>query len=143
MSDNFISITGRIAKEPELRFTPKGMAVCNSRFAHSQRKKQGDQWIDGESMFLGLTSFGKQAESLATIPVGTLVRLTGKLSFRTWEASDGHRQEWEVIAETVDLVSQSVQIEGKKGDLRITWGAPPAERPGTKVAEQYADSEPF
>ncbi|MGL4299676.1 MAG: single-stranded DNA-binding protein [Candidatus Neomicrothrix subdominans] len=143
MSENFISITGRVAKDPELRFTNGGMAICNFRVAHKQRKKRGDQWVEGETMFLGATCFGGQAEIMAVIPIGTLVRLNGKLGFRTWEAQDGRRQEWEVIAETVDIVTGAVLIEGQKGDLRLTWGGEAPQRPGTKVAEQYANEEPF
>ena len=51
-----VVIEGRMATEPELRFLPSGVAVCNFRVAASQRKQnpQTQQWEDDKQCFLSV-----------------------------------------------------------------------------------------
>ena len=48
--DPYITITGNLTADPELRFTPSGAPVANFTVAHTPRVKQGNEWQDGEVM---------------------------------------------------------------------------------------------
>ena len=51
MSDNQVTLTGNLTDDPELRFTPNGVAVANFRLAVDQRVWDADGWKDGEASY--------------------------------------------------------------------------------------------
>lgn len=103
MSLNQITIDGNLTSDPELRFTPSGSAVCNGTVAHTPRVKRGDEWEDGETVFLNWSVWKDQAENVAeSLRRGDRVVVIGKLKVRSYETRDGEkRQSWEVEHATV------------------------------------------
>lgn len=63
MSINRAILVGRLTKDPELRYTPNGIAVCNFTIAVNRTFKQdGQQQAD----FIQIQVWRKQAEDAAT-----------------------------------------------------------------------------
>lgn len=80
----------RIATDPELRFSPNGVAVCKLRAVASHRKKVDDEWKDTNTLWTSLTMFKEQAEHAAeSFEKGDLVVVTGRIELQEWE-KDGH-----------------------------------------------------
>ena len=103
---NSVVITGNLTRDPELRNTPSGTAVCSLRVAVNSRRKEGDQWVDKPNYF-DVTVWGAQGENCATyLSKGRPVAVQGRLDWREWEARDGSgkRQSVEIIAETVQFL---------------------------------------
>ncbi|HYG95821.1 MAG TPA: single-stranded DNA-binding protein, partial [Solirubrobacterales bacterium] len=102
---NSVVITGNLTRDPELRQTPSGTAVCGLRVAVNSRRKEGDQWVDKPNYF-DVTVWGAQGENCANyLSKGRPVAIEGRLDWREWEAKDGgKRQAVQIIANTVQFL---------------------------------------
>lgn len=88
---------GRLTKDPELKYTPAGKAVCTLRLACDQGFGQ-----DAESEFIDVVLWEKQAESAANyLQKGRRIFAEGRLQSREWDAQNGKRREWEIVATEV------------------------------------------
>ena len=101
-SINLAIITGNVTRDPELKFTPSGSAVCNFGVATNHSIKKGDQWEDVPT-FHNIIVWGKQGEYIAAnVKKGTKVSIQGRIDNRQYEAKDGtKRYISEIVAETV------------------------------------------
>jgi len=95
-------ITGNVTRDPELRYTPSGSAVCSFGVATNHSIKRGDQWEDVPT-FHNIVVWGKQAEYISNnVKKGTKVSLTGRIENRQYDAKDGTKKYIsEIIADTV------------------------------------------
>ena len=103
---NVVVITGNLTRDPELRHTGGGTAVCDLRVAvNSRRKDQSGNWVDKPNFF-DVTVWGAQGENCATyLAKGRPVAIEGRLDWREWEAKDGgKRQAVQIIANTVQFL---------------------------------------
>lgn len=89
---NNYQATGRIVRNPELRFLANGTPVCKLRVAVKGMAR-------GEAGFINVTSFGKSASAAAQmLTTGWLVAVTGRLEYHDWETDSGDkRREWEIV----------------------------------------------
>ena len=105
MGDTTITVVGNLTAEPELRYTPTGVAVAALRVAASRRAYDQDsgQWKDAGTLFLSCTAWRQLAEHAAeSLTKGSRVIVTGRLRQREYEASDGtKRTVYEVDADDV------------------------------------------
>src|SRR5918911_4942760 len=109
---NRVVLVGNLTRDPELRHTPAGTAVCSLRIAVNSRRKDGasGQWADKPNYF-SISVFGNQAESCAQyLSKGRPVAVDGRLDWREWEGQDGNKRE------AVEIVAESVQFLGGRGD---------------------------
>ena len=60
-SFNKVILMGNLTRDPELRYTPSGLAVTRLGMAINSRTKQGEEWKDAVC-FVDIAVFGKQAE---------------------------------------------------------------------------------
>ena len=84
---NRVVLVGNLTKDPELRHTPSGTAVCKLRLAVNTRQKdpQGN-WGDKPNYF-DVTVWGNQGESCAQyLSKGRPVGVDGRLDWREWDA---------------------------------------------------------
>ena len=113
---NRVVIVGNLTRDPELRNTPSGTAVCSLRVAvNSRRKDQTGQWIDKPNYF-NVTVFGQQGENCAQyLSKGRPVAVDGRLEWREWESEAGKREAVEIVAETVQFLGSRGDGEGGSG----------------------------
>jgi single-strand DNA-binding protein len=104
---NRVVLVGNLTRDPELRHTTSGTAVCNLRIAVNSRRKDGatGEWTDKPNYF-DVAVFGNQAESCSQyLAKGRPVGIDGRLDWQEWEAQDGtKRQKVEIIAESVQFL---------------------------------------
>jgi single-strand DNA-binding protein len=104
---NVVVITGNLTRDPELRHTGGGTAVCDLRVAvNSRRKDQSGNWVDKANYF-DVTVWGAQGENCANyLSKGRPVAVEGRLDWSEWEAKDGSgkRQAVRIIANTVQFL---------------------------------------
>jgi single-strand DNA-binding protein len=105
---NVVVITGNLTRDPELRHTGGGTAVCELRVAVNSRRKDGStgEWTDKANYF-DVVVWGAQGENCATyLAKGRPVAIEGRLDWREWEAKDGggKRQAVQIIANTVQFL---------------------------------------
>ena len=95
---NNISLMGRLTREPELRYTQSGTAVCS--FALAVERDFAGQGSKRETDFIDIVAWGRTGEFAEKhFAKGQLVALTGRLQIRDWTDKDGHkRRSAEVVA---------------------------------------------
>lgn len=98
-----ITLHGRLTRDPELRFTSSGKAVVSFSVAQSNRKKDGEEWVDKDTSFFDCTAWEQTAENVTeTLSKGMEVIVLGQMKQRPWEDKDGNkRTSWEVQVEAV------------------------------------------
>ena len=90
-----ITVIGNLTDDPELRFTPAGVAVAKFRVASTPRIKdrQSGEWKDGEPLFLSCNLWRQAAENLAeSLPRGARVIVSGRLRQRSYETREGEKR---------------------------------------------------
>src|SRR4029453_11296328 len=93
VSDNQVTLTGNLTDDPELRFTPNGVAVANFRLAVDQRIWDTDGWKDGEPSYFRVNVWRDQAEYVSrSVRKGTRCVVVGRLKSRAWETPEGQRR---------------------------------------------------
>lgn len=110
MNDTPITLVGNLTADPELRWTPAGMAITTFTVASTPRvyDRKDDQWKDGEALFLRCTVWRDAAEHVAeTLSRGSRVIVTGRLKQRSFETRDGDKRT--VIEVDVDEVGPSLR----------------------------------
>ena len=93
--DTSITVTGNLTADPELRFTPSGAAVANFTIASTPRTfdSRGQEWVDGETLFLRASVWREAAERVAeSLTKGTRVIATGVLRSRSYETKTGEKR---------------------------------------------------
>lgn len=92
MNEPITTLVGNVGSEPELKFLPSGAAVCNFSVGATPRTKDGDRWVNGETMWVRCAAWRQLAENVAeSIQRGTRVVVTGRLKVRSFE-QDGVRR---------------------------------------------------
>jgi len=101
---NAITIVGNVTRDPELRFTSAGLAVCNFSVASNRRwmNKSTNDWEEKVSFF-DVTVWAEHGQNVAESCLkGDRVVVTGRLEQRSWEAENGDkRTKVEIVADVV------------------------------------------
>jgi single-strand DNA-binding protein len=101
---NTVDLVGNVTRDPELRFTPGGMAAAQFGLAVNRRRqnRQTQEWEESTSFF-DVACYGSLAENVSeSITRGARVIVQGRLEQRSWETQDGDkRSKVEVIADDI------------------------------------------
>lgn len=83
-------LTGRLTRDPELRYTTSGTAVVQATIAVDRQFK--NQQGEREADFINLVIWRKAAENFANFThKGSLVGIDGRIQTRTYENKQGQR----------------------------------------------------
>lgn len=110
---NKVLLIGNLTRDPELRYTPQGTAVCTFGLAtnRSWTTEDGEKKEDAE--FHTIVCWAKLAEICAQfLKKGSQAYVEGRLSTREWEGQDGNRRK------TTEIVAESVIFLGGGGASR-------------------------
>ena len=104
---NKVMLMGRLTRDPEMRYTPSGMAVAKVGLAVGRRyfNKNTQQTVE-ESTFIDCEAWGKQAETINQyMRKGRPLFIEGRLKFDTWESKEGQkRSKLSVVIENFQFV---------------------------------------
>lgn len=126
---NRIILIGNLTRDPEIRYTPAGVAVATVPIAVNSRYKQGDE-LKEETLFIDAIVFGKQAETCTQyLNKGRMVLVEGRLRERRWEYEGQRRSKFEVIANNIRFFPRREPVEKEEVEE-----IPP---------DEYTDIEPF
>lgn len=110
---NSVIMVGRLTRDPELRRTGTGKAVCSFDIAISRRIKDSvtGEWKDADPTFVPVIVWGEQAERCGErLKKGSPVHVEGKLQTNKWEGTDGtKRSRLEAVASRVQILSVARQ----------------------------------
>jgi len=109
VNETQVTLVGNIGGgDPELRFTPSGVAVAKFRMACTPRKRgEGEKWVDGESSWFSVTVWRQQAENVVeSLRNGDRVIVQGNLQVRPYEDKEGVKR----LSVEVDATSIGVEL---------------------------------
>ncbi len=96
-------LVGRLTKDPELRYTPNGVAMCH--FTLAVNRTFSNQSGEREADFINILVWRKQAENSANfLKKGSLAGIEGRIQTGSYEGQDGKR------VYTTEVVADSVQF---------------------------------
>ncbi|MDR1382398.1 MAG: single-stranded DNA-binding protein [Planctomycetaceae bacterium] len=104
-SFNRVILLGNLTRDPELRYTPTGLAVTDIGLAVNDRRKgQNGEWID-EVTFVDITLWGRTAEVVSEYcSKGKPLLVEGRLKLDSWETDGQKKSKLKVIGEKVQLL---------------------------------------
>lgn len=133
---NRVVLTGNLTRDPDLRSTPGGTAVCKLRLAVNTRRKDSasGEWREVPNYF-DITVWGGQGENCQRyLSKGSPIGVDGRLEWREWDGEGGKRQAVDVVADTIQFLARATN--GNAADARSDTGGV-----GTPVAGD--DDIPF
>lgn len=111
---NKVIIVGNLGRDPEVRFTQGGAAVCNLSVAVGERVKKGEAWEDHTEWFR-VVVFGKTAENAGQyLQKGRQIFVEGKLRQREYEKDGQKQRSTEVVADVLQWLGGGKGEGGSK-----------------------------
>ena len=122
MSVNKAILIGRLGKDPEMKYTSSGKAVCNFSLATTERFKGQDGQQKESTTWHNIVVWGKPAEIIKEyMSKGREIYLEGRISNRSYDDKDGNKKY------TSEVVVQNFQFIGSKGETSNQPEAPPSQ----------------
>ncbi|MCA1632149.1 MAG: single-stranded DNA-binding protein [Acidobacteria bacterium] len=114
MSFNKMIIVGNLGRDPEMRYTPQGTAVCSFTMATNERRKDKSGEQQDVTTWFKVTVWGKQAETVSKyLTKGRRAYVEGRLHVEEWTDREGkQRHTLEVNATDVHFLDSAQGVEG-------------------------------
>lgn len=144
-SFNAVTLMGNLTRDPELRHTQGGMAVCKVGLAVNRREKNKntDQWEE-KPTFVDVTIFGKRGEAFEKHHgKGDTAFFHGELRLDQWEDKNSgqRRSKLYVIANNWEFVNGGREFSG--GGAVQAQDASPYGRGGSYAPQQTGSGDSF
>ena len=111
MSFNKIILVGNLGKDPELRYTPQGIAVCDFSMATNERKRDKSGEMHEVATWFKVTLWRNQAENASKyLKKGSQVYIEGRLGLDEWTDRDGNTRQ------TLTVQGSEMHFIGSRGD---------------------------
>ena len=111
MSFNKIILVGNLGKDPELRYTPQGDAVCSFSLATNERKKDKAGEYQDVTTWFKVTLWRQQAENAEKyLAKGRQVYIEGRLRVEDWTDRDGNNRQ------SLEVTGTDMHFIGTRGD---------------------------
>ncbi|WP_396268963.1 single-stranded DNA-binding protein [Ideonella sp.] len=157
-SVNKVIILGNLGRDPEVRYTPNGAAVCNLRIATTRNWKSRDSGErQEETEWHSVVLYDRQAEIAGEyLKKGRPVYIEGRLKTRKWQDKEGQdRYTTEIVADSMQLLGGREggggggggDDEGYSREAPAPRAAPaprreaPAPRPAPKSSTGFDDMD--
>jgi single-strand DNA-binding protein len=133
-SFNKVILVGNLTRDPELRYTPKGMAIAKIGLAVNRTWKNEAGESKEEVTFVDVDVFGRTAENVSQyMRKGSPILIEGRLRLDQWDdkQTGQKRSKLGVVAETVQFLGSPRGEGGASG---------PSEAPRRQTAPAAAPS---
>lgn len=129
---NTVNLIGRLTKDPELKYTPSGVAIC--KFTVAVNRDFTNQSGEREADFINCTAFKKTAENLSNYQTkGSQIGVVGRIQTGSFEGQDGKR------VFTTDVIVDRVEFLGSKQNEGQTNTRPPQQNNNGPIDVQEDD----
>ena len=123
---NCVHLMGNVTRDPELRYTPAGTAVCEVSLAINRKFEDRE-----ETCFVDITLWARTAEIASEyVRKGDPLYVQGRLQLDQWQDSQSgvNRSKLKVVGETIQLISSGQHKQNNAPS------APPQRPPGRRTA---------
>ena len=136
MAANFnkVILAGNLTRDPELRYTPKGLAIVKIGLAINRKWRSESGEMKDETTFVDVDAFGKTAETIGQyLKKGRPILIEGRLRYETWDdkTTGAKRSKLGVVMDSFQFIDS-----GNRGDSEggAPAAAPRAARPAAASA---------
>lgn len=140
---NRVLLVGRLTRDPELRYTPNGVAVATFTLAVNRQftNQQGEREAD----FINCVVWRKPAENVANfLKKGSLAGVDGKIQTRSYEKDGRTVYVTEVVADSVQFLEPKNSNDGKKQQRNGVYkNNQPNNDPFSGQTDDVPDDLPF
>jgi single-strand DNA-binding protein len=155
MSFNKIIVVGNLGRDPEMRYTPQGTAVCSFSIASNERRKDRAGLQQDVTTWFRVTVWGKQAETVSKyLSKGRSVYVEGRLHAGEWTDKEGKpRYSLEINATDVQFIDSGAERDAgipvrqseqpQSSERYSARGTAASGRVAPQHAEMEEDSIPF
>lgn len=131
---NKVILVGNLGADPEIRYTPSGMAVANFRLATSETRPNKEGQKETKTEWHRIVTFGKLAEICGEyLSKGKQVYIEGRIQTRSWDDKDGNKKY------ITEIVANTMQMLGSKDSS----ASASHEGPGEELPPSDIDDVPF
>lgn len=142
-SFNKVILAGNLTRDPELRYTPKGTAVCKFGLAISRNWTNEAGEKKEEVTFVDVDAFGRQAEVVAQyMKKGRPFLVEGRLKLDQWDdkQSGQKRSRLGVVLESFSFIDSKPGEQG--GSPAPARASRPTQPAPTETSSSDADAQP-
>ena len=136
---NKVILVGNLTRDPELRYTPKGMAIAKVGLAINRNWTSESGEKKEEVTFVDVDIFGRTAENVAQyMKKGRPILVEGRLRLDQWDdkQTGQKRSRLGVVAETVQFLGSPTGGGGDGGEAAPRRSAPAASAPAPSAAAE-------
>ena len=148
---NLVVLTGRLTRDPELKFGQSGKAYSRFTLAVDRPMQKG------EADFINCVAFGKTAELIGEyLRKGRKAGVTGRLQMGKYEVNGEKRTSYDVVVDTIEFLESKNAVDSMGGyepqDYTPSYSAPssssntsskPVAKPQEEVPYEDDDEFPF
>lgn len=149
---NLVQLIGNLTRDPELRFTPNGSAVCTMGLAtnRSWTTQDGGGQRQEETTYHRIVVWGKLAEICGQmLKKGSKAYVQGRLQNRKWTTKEGQEKETvEIVADQVIILSPRDGVSQGASAGQADYSYPEesqvaSDTASTSTASDVSDDIPF
>ena len=129
---NKVILAGNLTRDPELRYTPKGMAIAKLGLAINRKWTNEAGETKEEVTFVDVDAFGRQAETIGQyLKKGRPILIEGRLKLDQWDdkATGQKKSKLGVILDNFQFLDSGTREGGGAGGIPSAPSAPSAPRP--------------
>ncbi|MGD2272158.1 MAG: single-stranded DNA-binding protein [Desulfobacterales bacterium] len=133
-------LIGNLGRDPEMRYTPSGLAVANFNIATSETWTNKEGQKETRTEWHRIVAFGKLGEICGEyLAKGRQVYIEGRIQTRDWEDKEGIKRY------TTEIVANQMIMLGSRDTVAPSdsYGGPPSAEPDTSLPETPDDDIPF
>jgi single-strand DNA-binding protein len=135
---NKVILVGRLGQDPDIRYSPTGVAIAKFSLATNERVPAGEGNWEDRTEWHRIVAFGKLAEVCGNyLAKGRLVFVDGSIRSNQWEDAQGQKRT------AVDIIARDIQMLGSAGadsQSPASQGARPAGPAGRTATEELPPS---
>lgn len=137
MSFNKIIIVGNLGRDPELRYTPQGVAVASFTMATNERRRDKSGELNDVTTWFKITLWRQQAENAAKyLTKGSPVYIEGRLRIEEWTDRENNNRY------TLDVQASEMQFIGSRSDGSGDYSGGRDNTPAYTGGDPPATSQP-
>ncbi len=134
MTVNRVILVGRLGKDPEMRYTPNGTAVCKFSLATDEAWRDQSGQLQKRTEWHNIVAWTKLAENCQKLLTkGKQIYVEGRIQTRQWDDRDGNKRT------TTEIVIATMRLLGSRAEAAAATGA---AEPGREVPVHAEPEEP-
>ena len=143
---NKVMLIGNLTRDPELRYTPQGTAVCTIGLATNRSWSTESGEKKEEVEYHRVVAWNKLAELCSQLLTkGRKIYVEGRLQTRSWQAQDGsQRSTVEVVIDDMILLDSRRTVEDGEAPVvsrpAVSTTKAPAAQPEAPVASEATET---